>query len=393
MATGAGEQYWESQALPSVLKHDLLERYLPRFAGKTGSVARGVVYLDGYAGRGRYENGTPASAERILKIAEEQGVKGINYQLFFHEKDRKSYSVLESVVAEYVGRGVKAQAARGEVIGGLDAVIKAADGLPLFLFLDPCGLGVPFSELAGILSGPRSAVWPPTEILLNFSLEAVRRIAGHVSSSTPDPKSMSRLDDALGGNWWRSLVANGVTDHAVSSVVKGFMQRLADAAKMEIYTVDVRRAPGHKPVYSLVFGTRKKLGLWHFADDTARATETWWSTLDADEAARRQAEEEELEAVGLVPLFDMQLPASHPDIAEVEEEARPQIAENIARIAAEYGTFKVGDYPDEVFGDYLGRVRETVVRKAIKDLYANGRTASNGKGTRIPDLLVSPPQP
>jgi hypothetical protein len=39
MATGAGEQYWEERALPSVFKHDLLRRYLPQFAGKTGSEA------------------------------------------------------------------------------------------------------------------------------------------------------------------------------------------------------------------------------------------------------------------------------------------------------------------------------------------------------------------
>lgn len=45
MATGAGEQFWEQQRLPSVLKHDLLRRYLPVFAGKTGSRAVGVVYL------------------------------------------------------------------------------------------------------------------------------------------------------------------------------------------------------------------------------------------------------------------------------------------------------------------------------------------------------------
>jgi hypothetical protein len=52
-----------------------LKRYLPLFAGKTGSTStkRSVVYLDGYAGRGRYENGAPGSAELILKVAEDYG--------------------------------------------------------------------------------------------------------------------------------------------------------------------------------------------------------------------------------------------------------------------------------------------------------------------------------
>ena len=93
MATGAGDRYWERQGLPSVFKHDLLRRYLPRFAAKTGSKAPGVVYLDGYAGRGRYEDETPGSAERILQIAQHQGTLGIKYRLFFYESDPTSCPV------------------------------------------------------------------------------------------------------------------------------------------------------------------------------------------------------------------------------------------------------------------------------------------------------------
>src|ERR1700733_14067031 len=140
MATGAGDQYWEQQRLPSVFKHDLLRRYLPRFAGKTGSQAPGVVYLDGYAGRGRYQDGSPASAERILQIAEHQQGQGISYRLFFYERDSESFAVLRPMVDEYIARGVQAEATNCEVISGLDQVVTAAEGMPLFLFLDPCGL-------------------------------------------------------------------------------------------------------------------------------------------------------------------------------------------------------------------------------------------------------------
>ncbi len=125
MATGAGDRYWDKQRLPSVLKHDLLRRYLPVFAGKTGSKSNGVVYLDGYAGRGRYEDGTPGSAERILQIAEEQSRRGIGYRLFFHETERKNYAALKPVVDEYKARGVQAEASPEEVIKGLGKVIDA----------------------------------------------------------------------------------------------------------------------------------------------------------------------------------------------------------------------------------------------------------------------------
>jgi hypothetical protein len=67
------------------------------------------------------------------------------------------------------------------------------------------------------------------------------------------------------------------------------------------------------------------------------------------------------------------------------------IAENIVRLLIAHGAYRVGNFPAEVFGDYLGRVRETVVRAAIKDLHVNGRTSSDGKGSPIADLIVNPP--
>jgi hypothetical protein len=37
MSSGAGEGHWDKQALPNVFKHTLLDKYVPQFAGMTGS--------------------------------------------------------------------------------------------------------------------------------------------------------------------------------------------------------------------------------------------------------------------------------------------------------------------------------------------------------------------
>ena len=58
---------------------------------------------------------------------------------------------------------------------------------------------------------------------------------------------------------------------------------------MRLFAIPVRRSPTQKPIYLLVFGTRKSLGLWHFADDTARATDKWWDALAAQEKAKYDA--------------------------------------------------------------------------------------------------------
>lgn len=427
MATGAGDRYWEHKGLPSTLKHELLKRYLPLFAGKTGSTSdkRSVVYLDGYAGRGRYKEGKPGSAELILQVAEDYLQRDISFRLFFHEIKRENYAALKPVVDEYKARGVLAEASPDEVVKGLDKVIEAARGLPLFLFLDPCGVGIPFDELTRVLSGPRRDVWPPTEVLLNFSLDAVRRIGGLVNpaplgekttvrldtaldedwwqgvtddavlenSASSDEKimarnekTMARLDAALEGDWWRGVIRRrGVTDDAVLEIVNGFMDRLAKATKMHVVACPVSRAPSHKPVYFLVLGTRKPLGVWYFGDSGARAGEVWWNTLEAREAAKE-------EDSGKATLFDMPH-LEHQTLKEVEAEAMPVVAENIARLADEHGSFIVGDYPVEVFGDYLGMVTEKVVRAAVRYLYANGRILDAGVGSKTSKIVVSKPAP
>ncbi|MDX2709723.1 hypothetical protein PV350_44020, partial [Streptomyces sp. PA03-6a] len=87
VSTGTSGKYWQGKALPSVFKHELLGRYIPPFGGMTGTQSRDgrVVYLDGYAGEGRYENGEPGSAEIALRVAAHHRSVGLNLSCFFVE--------------------------------------------------------------------------------------------------------------------------------------------------------------------------------------------------------------------------------------------------------------------------------------------------------------------
>jgi hypothetical protein len=95
-------------------------------------------------------------------------------------------------------------------------------------------------------------------------------------------------------------------------------------------------------------------------------------------------------AIGMEPLFEEPIMRG-PKLEDVEAQAVSEIAANIARLMIAHGRFRVGDYPAAVFGPYLGRIRENVVRTAIKQLHATGRTSSSGVGGRVADLVVSPP--
>jgi three-Cys-motif partner protein len=103
MATGTSAGLLESSdRAQSVFKHAIIRQYMPPFLAMTGSTARDrrVVVMDGFAGRGRYPDGTPASAELIM-----QSVRGLQRSrtvaTFFAESDPKQYRELAAVVGEY----------------------------------------------------------------------------------------------------------------------------------------------------------------------------------------------------------------------------------------------------------------------------------------------------
>jgi len=382
MPRGAHDRFWEGPGLPSVFKHTLIDKYVPQFAGMTGSRAgKRVVFLDGFAGRGRFGDGSPASAERILRIAQHQGDKGtVTWTCFFVERKKADAAELATVVDEYVRQGVTATAHHGSVLEVLDDVIRAARGCPLFLFLDPCGLGIPYDRLIALLRNERRAQWPPTEVLLNFSLEAVRRIAGHVKSESSSEKSMGRLDEALGGDWWRPEFTGGVKDDGVAAVVSRFVEALGNDSEMKVVSVPVRRAPRQKPLYHLVFGTRGQHGLWAFSDSAALATEAWWAT-------REERTTEQLPGT-LFPVTQVE----RPSLETIKSRALAEIEMNLGRLLRDYPSYKVVDHTTRVFGSYYGQVRETLVREAIKNMHRDGRTSSDGVGRRIRELVVARPQ-
>ncbi|PJN21425.1 hypothetical protein CG736_33310 [Kitasatospora sp. CB02891] len=378
MSNGTSGEYWHAPALPSVFKHSLLSRYIPKFGGMTGSKSGGeVVYLDGYAGEGRYENGESGSVDTVLRIAaDHQARAAVRWTCFFAERSASSFARLEALVGEYRSRGVDARAFHGDVLGLLDEVLKTATGRPLFLFLDPCGLGLPFTTLVDVLARRRKETWPPTELLLNFSMVAVRRIGGNSTSDKGNERTNERLDEVCGGRWWREHFAAGYSRDADDRVAAEYCERLGAATGMHTVSVPVTKAPGQKAVYNLVFGTRSNHGLWAFGDAHSRARDSWWEGLELRE------EEDALFSTSSL---------QRPDPTEIHQQAIPAMAENIAELLRPGRPFKLVEHTAAVFGEFYGQVPETVARKAVKHLRTAGGTPSDGTGSPVHNLRVLPP--
>lgn len=378
----------------SLYKHELLSHYLATFASMTGSTARGkrVVVLDGFAGRGRYPDGQPGSAERILQaMLSQKTFRDID--AFFVEKNPSDYAILEGVVAEYVAQGVDGIALPKRVEDHLDRVIAHADGVPLFLFLDPCGVGVSFDRLVGVLTGPRVGRRPATEALLNFSAEMSRRVSGAVLANTQ--AEQRAMDNFCGGTWWRDVAREAIAsaprdasgkpsfEPVTHAIAEQYAQRLAEVAGMASATVPVYRRLGQQPVYHLVFFTRSPYGLWVFADASARARRAWLRHLGKI-----------ADAPGDPVLFtDTELKEDL--IRKEQERARTIVADAIRRLLERFPGFRLVNRTVEVFGAAYGVATEDIVRQAVLELHAAGqlRLGQGHRGVRTRELVVARPSP
>lgn len=372
----------------SVFKHEILRQYMPPFISMLGSVSTGkrVVVLDGYAGRGRYDDGTPASAELILQAID--NLSGTRRPAaFFAEKDRGDYGRLAAVVSEYASRGVPATALCGSVEDHLEEVLAAAAGVPLFMFLDPCGAGLPFDRLASVLSGSRRLARPQTEVLLNFSADLSRRTAGVLNAGQADHPGVTLMDKTCGGPWWREASLTALRDLAAGSfepvtaaVADGYAARLAAAGSMLHVTVPVRRRLHHQPIYHLVFMTRSRYGLWVFADALGKARKAWLRQLgaaDDDDAAAGML---------FTPADDMEWL-----IVSEAERAKQTVAGNLRGLIARNDRVRLVDHALEVFGDAYGVATDSTVTAAVSRLVAAGELVVSTKAKQVRDRVVKRP--
>ncbi len=208
--------FFEEPQGAAVFKHALLRQYLRPFVSKTGSRSgRKVAYLDAFAGAGAYDDGSPGSPQLALATAE--ALSEIReLRCVFVESDKANFERLSGLIKQS-SVAETARAMRGDASDYLDEVMQQVAGLPLFAFVDPFGLGIPFDDLVGKLCKRTSwvngrRVGPATEILVNFVHAGVYRNASKIVVRSGDRVQrlnaaavVERVNATLGGDWWQDI--------------------------------------------------------------------------------------------------------------------------------------------------------------------------------------------
>lgn len=326
----------------AILKHGVLGRYLRYFASKTGRYAPGnrVVYVDGYAGPGLYADGnagSPLIAAQVHDLVD--NIRELDCT--FVEADPDHAAQLEEALADAMP---DARVFCGEMETHIGSILRRSQGLPMLAFIDPFGLGLSFHALERLTTRQQ-----PTDIILNVSLSAVRRFAGHLTS----PKSyrakaafVEKLDVALGGDWWQQM---WIDTRDADAICNEFCHRCASLRGYAMWT-DIHDRWGGPTVFYLLLISGHPDAHEGFIEFMSLAND------ELREADPRVLSDDEL----LLPLKD---------------EWISTIARNVEQ-NAEGGSFVVRDRIGDLYGSTLGYARKTHLRAAIKAANVMSSTAT-----------------
>jgi three-Cys-motif partner protein len=328
----------------------------------TGKRAPGhrVALLDAYAGPGVYEDGAPGSPALAAEVTDQLG-QIRNLEGYFVEADDRNYRTLCQTLA---GKP-NLHTYPGRIEDHLHVVMKEVGQAPLFAFFDPFGLTVPFDMLVNEVLARKIHTGlggPPTEVLINFSLPGLRRNAGKKMV----PGARKRLDDVLGGGWWRELWDSGANDRQSQTII-GYVERLRRASGgWAAATIPIRSRWEGPVMYCLILLTSYDPALWRLNEAVSSAMEEFREFCHQVE--------------GRLDLESLQ---------EREERWESRIVANLDRLIAEKGSFVVGREIRGVYEGVLWNAREKHIRRAIKHLHTAGKIRTDGKGD-VERMLIVP---
>ncbi len=240
-------------------KHVILKRHLDAWLPIMTQFNKQLLFIDGFAGPGRYEGGDPGSPIIALRAAvlnkrflahpptckvlfrfiekDPTRVASLRHELLAFEAEYPlpswvSYKVVHEEFAEYM------QAA-------LDSAAAKKQRLPsIFAFIDPFGYsGLPMSLISRIQRVPRS------ECLINFASKAI------IQWVAENAERLAHVDELFGSPDWRT---HRYDEHALASFYGGQLRACAGFKYVRNFQM---KSANDATVYFLAFATSNEKGL------------------------------------------------------------------------------------------------------------------------------------
>lgn len=275
----------------SIVKDELLACYLKPYFAKILNTSRPTVYVDCFAGKGRFDDdnlGSPLIALQIMQEHKEyhhNTIKPIFIELKHAKELQKNLLLYDK----------KAHVLEGRYEQYIDDILHKARGSNVFLYIDPYGIK---SLSFHIFEASKRTLFNSFEVLMNLNTFGFLREACRISGvrrfdidtsevisidDTDHTSSVSEPVEALnivaGGDYWQDIIRqyhNGNIDGYIAEnlFAKIYCEKLRSIFK---YTLDMQIAlkEGQQPKYRMIFATNHPGGCIIMNDNMCKRWELW----------------------------------------------------------------------------------------------------------------------
>ena len=238
------------------IKHQILQAYLKPWLPKISEVASSVNYIDGFAGRGRYEDGSPGSPIIAMQAAADKesaiSRKLNSFNCYFIEENASIYGDLEYEIENFkpnapnfVNTFPENTTFKRFSEGFIEKNQKYCD--PSFIFVDPFGFsGLPFEVVNQLLNLRTTG----TEVFITF-------MSGKMAQFMENDEHASAIDEILGTSIWRDRIDTcaGKDDRA-KQFVQLYQDRLRNQAGVKhVWPFEMLEETKSQNCYYLIHAT------------------------------------------------------------------------------------------------------------------------------------------
>lgn len=243
----------------TIAKHQILEEYLKAWFPIIARWEKNIVYIDGFAGPGRYSSGEFGSPVIALNTIKNHTMLKSDHSVnfLFIEEDKKRYSVLQQTLREEFSSSLPSnihyQTLDSDFEGGLSPILNTLDEqnaklAPTFAFIDPFG----YSDFSMDLI-QRLLSYDKCEVLITFMAGFIRRFS--------DPSHAKPLSRLFGTKELPDFSGYEKPDDKINAILNFYIKQLQKNGRAKYVRPFQMIGDKNTPLYYLIFATNHVKGL------------------------------------------------------------------------------------------------------------------------------------
>lgn len=223
------EEFFSDLKEWSARKLNIIEKYTGGFSKILGSRFKNVYYIDGFAGKGMYDNGEKGSPVLAAETAQrfQQNATSFTLHCINVEKDHENYLNLDAETKKFDNL---VQNYEGDFEDKVDEILSKINKNPAVFFIDPFGIkGTSWEYVEKVITRQDS-----TDIWIRFDHKTVRRLSGFYDSDAKEASgkllTLQNLFGITDSNYLRERLGKGVTsDERIKNAVALYIEQLEKA--------------------------------------------------------------------------------------------------------------------------------------------------------------------